>query len=210
MTMAPSRGFFLTIEGIEGAGKSTLAQALAEWISSNQRQVIVTREPGGTAIGDSIRRILLDSREAMSNRTELLLFEAARAQHIDELIAPALAGGAVVICDRFADSSLAYQNSARGVSSDSVRNLNAFATGGLTPDLTILLDLPVEVGLARQSSLDRISSEGLAFHQSVRQGYLAIAAAEPERFRVIDAADSFTAVLRLAIDALEKALTEVQ
>ncbi len=210
MTLTPSRGFFLTIEGIEGAGKSTLASALAERLSLAGREVIVTREPGGTPTGDRIRQLLLESREAISNRAELLLFEAARAQHVDEVIAPALARGAVVICDRFADSSIAYQNSARGIDSDSVRGLNAFATGGLTPDLTILLDLNVETGLARQRSVDRISSEGLAFHRSVRQGYLAIAEAEPERVCVIDATYPFAAVLQRAADALQKALAEVQ
>ncbi len=108
--MTPTRGFFLTIEGIEGAGKSTLAEALAERLSSNGREVVLTREPGGTSIGDSIRELLLGSGEGMSNRAELLLFEAARAQHVDEVIAPAIERGAVVICDRFADSSVAYQS----------------------------------------------------------------------------------------------------
>lgn len=208
--MTPSRGFFLTIEGIEGAGKSTLAQALAEWMSSRGREVIVTREPGGTAIGDSIRQLLLESGEGMSNRTELMLFEAARAQHVDHVIAPALARGAVVICDRFTDSSLAYQSAARGIDLGLVNQLNDFATCGLKPDLTIVLDLPAEAGLARQKSLDRISSEGLAFHESVREAYLAIAKTKNDRIRVVDATGSFTRVLDQALNAIESALPEVR
>lgn len=209
MTETPPRGFFLTIEGIEGAGKSTLAEALAQQLRSAGREVIITREPGGTVIGDEIRRLLLESRGAMSNRAELLLFEAARAQHVDEVIVPALDRGAFVICDRFADSSLAYQNGARGIDSATVRSLNGFATAGLMPELTILLDLPVEAGLARQRSLDRISSEGLAFHESVRAGYLAIAKAEPNRVMVVDGSRDLSAVLDEVRDAVDRALMEV-
>jgi dTMP kinase len=201
--MTAARGLFVTVEGIEGAGKSTLAEALADKLRSLGREVVSTREPGGTGIGDSIRELLLESRDDMSNRTELLLFEAARAQHVDDLIAPALKTGAVVICDRFADSSLAYQGDARGIDGDTVARLNEFATRGLKPDLTILLDLPAEVGLARQRSMDRISAEGIAFHESVRQGYLAIARAEPERVVVLDAAGSFEEVLGRAWEAIE-------
>lgn len=200
--MTQKHGFFVTIEGIEGAGKSTLAEALALHFGGMGCEVVVTREPGGTPIGDAIRRLLLSDGKEMSARTELLLFEAARAQHVDELIRPALGRGEVVICDRFADSSLAYQGHARGFSHSGVQALNDFATKAIRPDVTILLDLPAEVGLARQKGLDRISSEGLAFHESVRKGYLSLAEAEPERIKVIDARDDIETVLRHALQAI--------
>lgn len=208
--MTPKRGFFLTIEGIEGAGKSTLAEALAQHFGAWGCEIVLTREPGGTSIGDGIRQLLLSEGKDMSDRTELLLFEAARAQHVDELIRPALARGEVVICDRYSDSSLAYQGHARGFSYSGVQTLNDFATKALKPDATILLDLPANVGLARQKGLDRISSQGLAFHESVRKGYLSLAEAEPERIKVIDALQDTETVLRHALDAVKAALAEVK
>ncbi len=193
--MTAGSGFFVTIEGIEGAGKSSLSEALFERLSLYGREIVVTREPGGTKLGDSIRRVLLES-EKLSDRAELLLFEAARAQHIDDVILPALGRGAVVICDRYTDSSIAYQSGARGIDAELVEELNRFATNGLSPNLTILLDLPAEVGLARQTKVDRISSEGIAFHESVRRGYLNQASAEPQRFVIVDATRSFDEVTR--------------
>lgn len=193
--MTAGSGFFVTIEGIEGAGKSSLSKALFERLSLHGREIVVTREPGGTKLGDSIRRVLLES-EKLSDRAELLLFEAARAQHIDDVILPALRRGAVVICDRYTDSSIAYQSGARGIDAELVEELNRFATNGLSPNLTILLDLPAEVGLARQMKVDRISSEGIAFHESVRRGYLNQASAEPQRFVIVDATRSFDEVTR--------------
>lgn len=193
--MTAGSGFFVTIEGIEGAGKSSLSKALFERLSLHGREIVVTREPGGTKLGDSIRRVLLES-EKLSDRAELLLFEAARAQHIDDVILPALRRGAVVICDRYTDSSIAYQSGARGIDAELVEELNRFATNGLSPNLTILLDLPAEVGLARQTKVDRISSEGIAFHESVRRGYLNQASAEPQRFVIVDATRSFDEVTR--------------
>ncbi|NLN77849.1 MAG: dTMP kinase [Armatimonadetes bacterium] len=193
--MTAGSGFFVTIEGIEGAGKSSLSKALFERLSLHGREIVVTREPGGTKLGDSIRRVLLES-EKLSDRAELLLFEAARAQHIDDVILPALGRGAVVICDRYTDSSIAYQSGARGIDAELVEELNRFATNGLSPNLTILLDLPAEVGLARQTKVDRISSEGIAFHESVRRGYLNQASAEPQRFVIVDATRSFDEVTR--------------
>ena len=182
-------GLFVTIEGIEGAGKSSLAAALLKRLSFDGREIIVTREPGGTKLGDAIRCLLLES-EYLSDRAELLLFEAARSQLVDDVIAPALRRGAVVICDRYTDSSIAYQSAARGIQSQLVEEFNQFATKGLVPDLTILLDLPADIGLARQMSIDRISSEGIAFHESVRRGYLDQASAQPQRFVIVDATRS--------------------
>ena len=193
--MTAGSGFFVTIEGIEGAGKSSLSKALFERLSLHGREIVVTREPGGTKLGDSIRRVLLES-EKLSDRAELLLFEAARAQHIDDVKLPAQRRGAVVICDRYTDSSIAYQSGARGIDAELVEELNRFATNGLSPNLTILLDLPAEVGLARQTKVDRISSEGIAFHESVRRGYLNQASAEPQRFVIVDATRSFDEVTR--------------
>ena len=195
-------GLLITIEGIEGAGKTTLAAALAERLRSRGNEVVVTSEPGGGPIGERIRRILLDPSNSITDRAELLLFEAARAQHVETLIRPALERGAVVICDRYTDSSIAYQGAARGLGTEAVRQLNDFATGGLRPDLTILLDLPAQDGLARQSRVDRVSSEGQAFHEAVRQGFLEAAKAEPDAFVVIDASKPFQLVVEEAVEAV--------
>jgi len=203
-TLNSHTGFFLTIEGIEGAGKSTLALELRKRLESQRLEVILTAEPGGCNVATGIRRLLLDPDNVISDRAELLLFEAARAQHVEMTILPALIRGAVVICDRFADSSLAYQGYARGIDLDTVKMLNTYATSGLKPDLTILLDLPAEIGLARQTKVDRVSSEKLAFHEAVRNGFLEIARAESERFIVIDATKSIDEIVELSIDAVEK------
>jgi dTMP kinase len=200
--MRKCAGFFVTIEGIEGAGKSTLADELAALLRARGREVVVTMEPGGCELGVRVRGLVLDSTSAISDRAELLLFEAARAQHVDETILPALKRGAIVICDRFADSSLAYQGYARGIDLDTVKALNDYATSGLVPDITILLDLPVEDGLARQRKTDRVSSEGLEFHEAVRRGFLALAQAEPDRFVVLDARQSVDEIVRQAFQVL--------
>jgi dTMP kinase len=200
------RGFFVTIEGVEGAGKSTLALALQKHLTTEGREAIVTAEPGGDPVAKKIRKLLLDSANRISDRAELLLFEAARAQHVDTVIVPALRRGCAVICDRFADSSVAYQGYARGLDIDMVRALNEHATGGLNPDLTILLDVAPRVGLARQRGVDRVSSEQLAFHEAVRKGYLALAESEPERFVVIDAGLGLAEVERAAIEAVGRRL----
>jgi len=188
----PYPGYFITFEGPEGSGKSTQLAALADFLESHGLRVIRTREPGGTPIGEQVRRILLDhANQAMHPRTEVLLFQASRAQHVEELIRPALEAGQVVLCDRFADSTLAYQGYARGGDLDALRELIAYATGGLTPDLTLLLDLPVEQGLRRRQPLlqewNRLDAEALAFHERVRQGYRALAGEEPARWVVVDA-----------------------
>jgi len=186
------RGIFIALEGTEGSGKSTIAKRLAESFRGQGRDVIVTREPGGTEIGERIRRVLLGAGSSgMLAETELLLFAAARAQHVGELIRPALDRGSFVIADRFSDSSIAYQAAGRGVPIESVAAVQRIATDGLEPDLKLLLDLPVAVGLQRRLAFgnesNRIDTEALRFHTRVRDAYLSLAVAEPQRWRIIDA-----------------------
>lgn len=185
---------FVTFEGPEGSGKTTQIQLLADALHARSLDVLTTREPGGTRIGNAIRSLLLNpAHTEMSPRAEALLFNAARAQIVDEVIAPALARGAVVVCDRYADSTLAYQGFGRGQSVDELRQLTEFATGGLTPDLTVYLDVDVEEGLRRkqtqsaEAEWNRMEEEALAFHQAVRRGYLQLAADDTERWLVLDA-----------------------
>lgn len=189
-------GWFITFEGIEGCGKTTQIKRLATELENQGHSVRVTREPGGCPIADQIRSILLDGgNRAMTPLAELLLYAAARAQHIAEVIAPALAAGQVVLCDRFTDATLAYQGYARGLDLKLVNDLNTLATTGIKPDLTILLDCPVEIGLGRATTPvnahgikeERFELESLAFHQRVRNGYLEIARQEPERLCVLPA-----------------------
>lgn len=193
---APSRGWFITIEGPEGAGKTTQAAALARNLEDRGLDVHVTREPGGTWLGERLRDVLLartDSVAPTDPLTDAFLFNAARRQLVAEVIRPALASGRTVLCARFADSTLAYQGYGAGVPVELLQSLAVSATDGLTPDLTILLDLPVEDGLARKAPGDvtRFEAEfDLAFHRRVRDGFLALAAAEPDRFVVIDATGS--------------------
>ncbi len=186
-------GLFVTFEGGEGSGKTTQLRTLLLDLRAKGREVIDTRDPGGTPIGKQVREMLLDRDNGrMTPVTELYLYEASRAQLVSEVIRPALAAGQIVLCDRFTDSTLAYQGYGRGLDLALIRRLNELATGGLTPDLTFLLDLPPEAGLARIRDRqpgargDRIELEVLAFHQAVRRGYLSIAAAEPGRVAVLD------------------------
>jgi len=185
-------GIFITLEGIEGSGKSTQAELLKEFLVGIGFKVVLTREPGGSPIGEKVRGILLDrSNCGMEPMTELLLYEASRYQHVTEVIRPALEQGKVVICDRFFDASTAYQGYGRGIEIDTVNRLNLIATNGLKADLTIVLDLPVEIGLKRiGSQLDRIEGERAEFHERVRRGYLEIAEDEPERVKVVDGSGS--------------------
>ena len=182
---------FITFEGPEGSGKSTQIRLLAERLHAGGIHTLLTREPGGTSTGEAIRRLLQhDSSDAeMGHRTEVLLFCASRAQIVEQVIRPALEQGTWVLCDRFTDSTLAYQGYGRGFAVDELRTLNGFATGGLTPDLTLLLDIPVDESfrriLARPSEIDRIERAERVFHERLRAGYLELAAAEPGRFRVI-------------------------
>jgi len=173
-------GLFVTFEGIDGCGKTTQVTALRDSLEAKGAKVIVIREPGATFIGEKIRSILLDNANSgMSSETEVLLYEAARAQIVSEVIRPALLAGKVVICDRFYDSSVAYQGYARGLPLESIDSLNQFATGGLEPDLTFLLDLPAEAAMermnVREGSHDRLEIEGLGFMEKVRAGYLELA-----------------------------------
>lgn len=190
----------MTLEGPEGSGKTTLGRGLKAHFESMGREVVLTREPGA-AVGGAIRNILLHG-ENLDPKCELFLFLSDRSQHVAKLIRPALASGKVVICDRFADSTLVYQGYGRGLDLDLLRQWNAFATGGLIPDRTLLLDLPAETGLARLQNPDRIDAEPLAFHQSVREGFLREASEDPFRWRVLDATLPPEAVLEAAIAAL--------
>ena len=187
------KGLFITFEGGEGSGKSTQISALKKRLEEAGREVIETREPGGTQLGESIRHLLQydEAGKGMSAESELLLFAASRAQHVRELIAPALAAGKIVLCDRFLDSSAIYQGVARVIDARQVKAINEFAVGPTKPDLTILIDLSPEVGLAlvrarSNGEFDLMEQESLEFFQAVRTGYLDIAAVEPERFTVLD------------------------
>ncbi|HUY48417.1 MAG TPA: dTMP kinase [Streptosporangiaceae bacterium] len=186
---APRRGVFIALEGGEGAGKTTQARLLAIWLRDQGYDVVNTREPGATKVGMRLRAVLLDTAHAgLSARAETLLYAADRAEHVAAVIVPALARGAVVVTDRFVDSSLAYQGAGRNQPPAEVAGLNEWATGGLVPDLTILLDLPPAGGLGRRArSADRLEAEPLDFHERVRAGFLALARAEPERYLVLDA-----------------------
>lgn len=196
---------FITFEGIEGCGKSTQLGLAAQWLTGRGIAVKTTAEPGGTHLGEKIRTIVLNRGDfPISAEAELLLFAAARAQHVREVIIPALEGGLWVLCDRFTDATLAYQGFGRGLDRAFLRAVNSFSSHLLRPDLTLLFDLPVEAGLARarkrveqmapQEAEDRFEHEGLAFHRRVREGYLSLAAAEPARFRLIDGSAPIEAV----------------
>jgi dTMP kinase len=207
-----SQGRFITLEGIEGAGKSTLAAALCERIRARGFAVRSTREPGGTPLAERIRSVVLErGEESVSPQAETLLMFAARGIHLDNLVRPALARGEWVVCDRFTDATRAYQGGGRGIDAAWIESLAAPVHAGLEPDLTLLLDLPVETGLARarsrrgqaQQDVDRFESETLAFFSRVRARYLQIAAADPRRVRVIDAAAAPADVQAAALAALE-------
>ena len=210
---------FISFEGIEGSGKSTAQRLLAEHLQGLGYDPLLTREPGGCALGRSLRPILLDARtRGLSSRAELYLFLADRAQHVAEVIRPALEAGQTVLCDRYAESPLAYPGYGRGLDPHHLRRLNDMATGGLMPDLTLLLDLPVHCGLERAGlrnreegtvlSEGRFDAESLEFHERVRQGYRSLAAEEPERFAIIDAAQPPEDVVLQCISAVEASLRQ--
>jgi len=200
---------FITLEGPEGCGKTTQALLLCEELRARGHDVLHTREPGGTEIGEQIRRVLMDLQNtAMLPQVEVLLFSASRAQLVRDVIKPHLTGGGVVICDRFYDSTLAYQGYGHGLNLEALRAITAFATEGLSPDLTLLLDVPVEDGLQRKQTegeWNRLDAYDIPFHSKVRTGYLQMANDEPDRWQVIDATRSIEAVqadIRAAVLAL--------
>ena len=203
------RGVFITFEGMDGCGKSTQMRRLAKRLSTRGREVIETAEPGGTQIGSKIRSILLDSANTeLSPRTELLLYFAARAQNVDEVILPALERGSIVLSDRFTDSSLAYQGCGRGLGAETVLALDRIACHGLKPDLTLLIDIDLATSQARAEArnrrskrTDRMEEQTAVFYKKVRDAYAALAAAEPDRFRVIDGRADF--------DSVEKEIWEI-
>lgn len=206
-------GLFITLEGPEGAGKSTNRDYLAERLRAAGCDLLLTREPGGTPLAERIRELLLaPSAEPMAADTELLLVFAARAQHLAQVIRPALAAGKVVLCDRFTDATYAYQGGGRGLAAERIAVLEQFVQGKLRPDLTLVFDLPVEVGLARAAArgrLDRFEQEAQDFFEAVRQTYLARARLAPQRYRLLDAAQPLAAVQaqldRLLPELLERA-----
>ncbi len=204
---APGR--LIVFEGPEGAGKSTQVARLAEYLrGTGQNNILVTREPGGTPIGEHVRRILLDrANYAMLAETEALLYAAARAQHVRQVMRPAMEVGKLVVCDRYIHSSLAYQSGGRGLDANRLWTVQELATGGLMPDLCLLLDLPVSEGLARRKQvsveIDRLEADDLAFHERVRSAYLRMVAAEPEQWVVIDAQAPVDEVSLQVIAAVE-------
>ena len=186
------QGFFITFEGTDGAGKTTQIQRLSADLKRANYDVYLTREPGGTAISEQIRNILLNpDYSEMAAITELLLYAASRAQHVSEVIKPALKSGKIVICSRFADATVIYQGYGRGVDLEKIYNLNRIATDNVTPDITFVLDLPVEIGLQRiqksRKKLDRLEGEKIEFHRRLRKGYQLLAKQEPQRLKIIDA-----------------------
>jgi dTMP kinase len=204
----PGRGPFITLEGPDGSGKSSLLPRLAAVLRGLGLEVVTTREPGSTPLGERIRALVLDTEPRIdrTGRADALLFAASRAQHVDEVIRPALARGAAVLCDRYADSSLAYQGAGSGIPMDEMRAVQRFATGGLVPDLTILLDLPVEAGLARKhDEVTRFEAyHDVAYHERVRAAFLGFASDEPGRYAVVDATLDPDAVLAAAAGTLAR------
>ena len=205
---------FITLEGPEGSGKSSQLPVLADWLREQGFSIYTTREPGGTSISDQVRTILHDlDNTAMHPRTEILLYLASRAQHVEEVIRPLLEKDTIVLCDRYADSTLAYQGYGHGVDISTLKKLLDFSTGGLYPDLTILLDLDVVIGLERRKQSggewNRLDAYALAFHKRVREGYLILAAEEPQRWQIVNAAQSFEEVQATLRETVMVALEKV-
>jgi dTMP kinase len=205
------RGRFITLEGSEGSGKTTAARHLGDWLRARGERAVVTREPGGTPLGEQVRRLVLHLRDLSDDldpRADALLYAAARAQHTARVILPALERGEHVVCARYLDSSLAYQGRAYGNDLEELRRLQRFATFGTVPDLTVLIDVPVDVGLSRKrrGAWNRFEdTQDLAFFETVRRAYLDFAAAEPARFRVVDGSgsvDDTDALIRAAVEPL--------
>ncbi|MDI6809201.1 MAG: dTMP kinase [Candidatus Eisenbacteria bacterium] len=206
-------GIFITFEGIEGCGKTTQARLLHKYLKKRFRTVVLTREPGGAGITAQIRRILLDPRNSkLAPLAELFLYLADRAQHMRELVKPTLAGGGIVICDRHADASVAYQGVGRGIGFDKTRRLNSLATGGVRPNLTFLLDVPPDIGLkrvlGRRRIPDRMENEKIVFYNRVRKGYLRLAKMEKQRITVINGLLPREKIHEMIIDEVEEVLSQ--
>lgn len=200
-------GYFIAFEGGEGAGKSTQEGMLAESLVARGHSVVRTREPGGTPAGEQIRHVLLSPDfDGLDPRAEALLFAASRGEHVARVIRPALQRGDVVICDRYIDSSVAYQGYGRELGPDRVRDLSLWATGGLLPDLTVVLDVDPEIGLARFAQRDRLEAEPLEYHRAVRAAFLALAEAEPDRYLVLDARGGVDDVAAAILERVESGL----
>ena len=210
-------GAFVTFEGIDGSGKSTQLRLLAEWLRARGREVVTTREPGGTPLGVRLRAVLLDAAEQVDPLAELLLYAADRAQHVRTLLRPALEAGRLVLSDRYADATVAYQGAGRGFAPELIAEVVALATGGLKPDLTLVFDLPVADCLARTRrrgdtagedwrAADRIDSEAADFHQRVREAYLQLAAREPTRVRVLPATGTIHEIHALVLEVVRPIL----
>jgi dTMP kinase len=204
------RGVFITFEGGDGSGKTTLIRKLEEALSSQGIDMLVTREPGGSRVSESIRRILLDSTASIAPLTELLLYLAARTQHIAEKIKPAIDNNQIVFCDRFNDSTIVYQGIARDLGTDFVKNLCEEVTKEVVPDLTIYLDVSPDIGLKRVAGVhDRMESESKEFHEDVRSGYLKLAEEEPDRIHVIDSSQTPAEVFKQALTLIQSHLDHV-
>lgn len=200
------QGRFITFEGPEGAGKSTQVRLLAGQLNTAGVPHLLTREPGGSEIGDQLRALVLDTRSSMAPMTEFLIYSASRAQLVDQVIGPALKRGELVVCDRYVDSSYAYQGYGRGLDLAQLRAVSAAATGGLMPELTVLLDISAEIGLGRAARVgapDRIEQAGLEFHHRLNQGFRELAADEPNRFLVLDAAQPAETLAERIWDAVQ-------
>jgi len=208
MNKAVTKGRFITVEGSEGVGKSTNMAFIENWLTEAGKELVITREPGGTELGEKLRAVLLDAKEhSMSDDTELLLMFAARAQHLYEVIQPALDAGKWVLCDRFTDSTYAYQGGGRGIDQSRIALLEQWVQGDRRPDMTLILDLPIDIGLERagkRSAPDRFELEKHDFFNKVRDTYLARAAENPERYAVIDASPSIADVQQSIQTIIEK------
>ena len=200
------KGFFITLEGIEGVGKTTNMEFVHQQLLAAGKDVILTREPGGTSLGEDVRNLLLGHKhDDMSSETELLLMFAARAEHLSKVIVPAVMDGKYVLCDRFTDATFAYQGGGRGIPTRRIEELEQWVQGNMRPDITLLLDLPVEVGLERagkRSAADRFEKEDMVFFERVRERYLQLAKEFPQRFRTIDASKALDEVQQQIKDAL--------
>ena len=206
------RGLFITLEGADGCGKSTQAAILADRIAATGREVVRLREPGGTAVSEKIRALVLDPENSeMAPECELLLFEASRAQLVRQVIEPALARGAVVVCDRFYDSTFAYQAAGRSLAEPTIRAANTLGSCGVAPDRTLVLDMDTDAALSRamRDGADRMEAEGVAFQRRVREGYLRLVAEEPHRVRRVDAAGTVEEVTGRLADALADLLPDL-